>query len=172
MKRNTHLIVPASAFKLLKGDKALSTYKFGTKTAKHTFCKVCGVCSFYMPRSNPGGIAVTVACIEGATITSIKVNKFDGQNWEDAYAATNIGALTGECGGGGDSSEEDEEDGEEDGSEELSSSEEGSGKEGEEDSDDDANEAGSRRSAETCIRGRKSVGKSRSKVRRWNREHA
>lgn len=40
MKRNTHAIVPGSAFKLLQGSEDLSLYQFGTKTAKHLFCKV------------------------------------------------------------------------------------------------------------------------------------
>lgn len=39
MKRNTHVIVPGSKFKLLKGSDSLTCYTFGTKTAKHLFCK-------------------------------------------------------------------------------------------------------------------------------------
>ncbi|KAI4294750.1 hypothetical protein MLD38_040921 [Melastoma candidum] len=37
----------------------ITTYTFNTHTAKHTFCKVCGITSFYKPRSNPDGIAVS-----------------------------------------------------------------------------------------------------------------
>ncbi|XP_048965434.1 centromere protein V isoform X1 [Canis lupus baileyi] len=54
-KQNRHFIVPASRFKLLKGAESITTYTFNTHKAQHTFCKRCGVQSFYTPRSNPGG---------------------------------------------------------------------------------------------------------------------
>ena len=49
-----HLIVPAARFRLLRGAEHITTYTFNTGVAKHTFCKVCGIRSFYVPRSNPG----------------------------------------------------------------------------------------------------------------------
>lgn len=55
MKRNDHVIVPHGDFRLLSGEDKLTTYTFGTHTAKHLFCSVCGVQSFYQPRSNPHG---------------------------------------------------------------------------------------------------------------------
>ncbi|XP_029467165.1 centromere protein V isoform X2 [Rhinatrema bivittatum] len=54
-KQNRHFIVPAAHFKLLKGADNLTTYTFNTHKAQHTFCKTCGVQSFYTPRSNPDG---------------------------------------------------------------------------------------------------------------------
>ncbi len=50
-----HLIVPAERFRLLQGGDALTTYSFNTGTAKHHFCSVCGIKSFYVPRSKPDG---------------------------------------------------------------------------------------------------------------------
>ena len=38
-----HLIVPASKFKLLKGEDDITTYTFGSGEAKHKFCKICGI---------------------------------------------------------------------------------------------------------------------------------
>ena len=32
-------------------------YRFGTNTARHRFCATCGVQAFYIPRSNPDGVA-------------------------------------------------------------------------------------------------------------------
>ena len=77
-----HLIVPQSRFKLLEGVEFLSTYTFNTGVARHLFCKVCGIKSFYVPRSNPDGYSVNVRCLEPGTATSIQITLFDGRNWE------------------------------------------------------------------------------------------
>uniref|UniRef100_A0A804MN68 CENP-V/GFA domain-containing protein n=1 Tax=Zea mays TaxID=4577 RepID=A0A804MN68_MAIZE len=72
MRANTHFIVPAAKFKLQAGaDEFITTYTFGTHTAKHTFCKTCGITSFYTPRSNPDGVAITVACVDPGPATSL-----------------------------------------------------------------------------------------------------
>merc|ERR1712223_740834 len=55
MKQNHHFIVPRSDFSLIRGADKLTTYTFNTHVAKHTFCSICGVQSFYNPRSNPDG---------------------------------------------------------------------------------------------------------------------
>jgi hypothetical protein len=77
-----HLIVSKSCFQLVRGAEHLSTYTFNTGIAKHFFCRVCGVKSFYVPRSNPDGYSINVRCLDPATITSVKISQFDGQNWE------------------------------------------------------------------------------------------
>ena len=77
-----HLIVPKSRFRLLAGENDLRTYTFNTGVAQHRFCQVCGIKSFYVPRSNPDGISVNVRCLESDTIEAVKVTGFDGQNWE------------------------------------------------------------------------------------------
>ena len=78
-----HLIVPKSRFVLLQGSEYLSSYTFNTGVAKHLFCKVCGIKSFYVPRSNPDGYSVNVRCLEVATIKKITVAAFDGKRWEE-----------------------------------------------------------------------------------------
>jgi hypothetical protein len=77
-----HLIVPKSRFRLIQGSESLTTYTFNTGVAKHLFCKVCGVKSFYVPRSNPDGYSVNIRCLEPSTIAKIRVRQFDGRNWE------------------------------------------------------------------------------------------
>lgn len=72
-----HLIVPATRFRLVAGEDALVDYTFGTGVAKHRFCRICGVRSFYVPRSNPDGIDVNVRCIDEGTIESVSVTPFD-----------------------------------------------------------------------------------------------
>lgn len=77
-----HLIVPASRFRLIQGEEMLSLYTFNTGTAKHYFCKNCGIKSFYVPRSNPDGYSVNVRCLNPATVSAVKVRSFDGRHWE------------------------------------------------------------------------------------------
>jgi hypothetical protein len=79
-----HLIVPPDRFELLSGEDALTTYRFNTQTAKHTFCTQCGIHAFYVPRSDPDKIDVNVRCLEGVDLGSLVVSPFDGQNWEEA----------------------------------------------------------------------------------------
>lgn len=78
-----HLIVAKRDFHLLSGEDALTTYTFNTGAAKHLFCRHCGVKSFYIPRSHPDGVSVNVRCLDEATINSVTVTPFDGQNWEE-----------------------------------------------------------------------------------------
>ncbi|KAF8389949.1 hypothetical protein HHK36_024469 [Tetracentron sinense] len=72
----------------------LTTYTFGTHTAKHTFCKVCGITSFYMPRSNPDGVAVSFRCVDPGTLTHVEIKHFDGRNWESSYDQTSIASAS------------------------------------------------------------------------------
>jgi hypothetical protein len=82
-----HLIVPAMRFRLLAGADALSEYTFNTGTAKHRFCRHCGIKSFYVPRSNPDGFDVNVHCLDPATIERIDVALFDDTRREQSEAA-------------------------------------------------------------------------------------
>jgi hypothetical protein len=77
-----HLIVPAARFRLLTGEDALTRYSFGTHTAKHLFCRHCGIKSFYVPRSNPDGFSVNARCLDEGTVERLEIEPFDGRNWE------------------------------------------------------------------------------------------
>jgi hypothetical protein len=81
-----HLIVAKDQFRLLSGADDLIEYTFGTGTAKHRFCRHCGVKSFYVPRSHPDGFSVNVRCLDPATIASMQIRPFDGRDWEQARA--------------------------------------------------------------------------------------
>jgi hypothetical protein len=80
-----HLIVPAERFSLLSGAESLSTYTFNTGTAKHLFCRVCGIKSYYIPRSHPEGFSVNARCLDPQTIASLQVTQIDGRNWERQF---------------------------------------------------------------------------------------
>lgn len=80
-----HLIVTADRFKLLSGEEVLTTYSFNTQTAKHRFCSVCGIKSFYVPRSHPDGFSVNARCLDPGTVTELKIKPFNGREWEQQY---------------------------------------------------------------------------------------
>lgn len=82
-----HVIIPPDRFTLLAGDDALSTYQFGTHTARHQFCRYCGMHPFYVPRSDPDKIDVNVRCLDDVDVEGLAVVPFDGRHWEQAMAA-------------------------------------------------------------------------------------
>jgi hypothetical protein len=79
------LIVPRDRFQLTSGENDLVEYTFNTGTAKHLFCRQCGIKSFYVPRSHPDGVSVNARCLDPETIERIEIHEVDGQNWEKRY---------------------------------------------------------------------------------------
>ena len=82
-----HVIVPESRFRLRSGEGRLTRYVFNTGVAEHLFCATCGVKSFYRPRSNPDGWSVNARCLDNADALDIRIEPFDGRNWEANGAA-------------------------------------------------------------------------------------
>jgi hypothetical protein len=78
-----HLIVPQEKFTLLQGEDVLKTYSFNTRVAQHKFCSICGIHSFYIPRSHPDCIDVNVRCLDGNVMSNFEILPFDGANWEE-----------------------------------------------------------------------------------------
>jgi hypothetical protein len=59
-------------------------YQFNTKTAKHYFCRHCGIQPFIRPRLDPSRWAFNARCIDGFEPSSVEIRSFDGANWEEA----------------------------------------------------------------------------------------
>jgi hypothetical protein len=72
------LIVPAENFQLLAGEDALATYRFGTRTAAHRFCRTCGIHPFSRPRSHPEGFDVNARCLDDG-FEDLEIAPFHGQ---------------------------------------------------------------------------------------------
>jgi hypothetical protein len=68
-------------FQLMQGEDDLAEYQFNTGTARHLFCRYCGVKSFYVPRSHPGGYSVNLNCLELDKDITIETGNFDGRHW-------------------------------------------------------------------------------------------
>ena len=79
-----HWIVAPDEFELLQGEDVLVLYEFNTRVAKHRFCRVCGVQSFYTPRSNPDLVSVNLRCLDGDVLSEFNLRSFDGLNWDQA----------------------------------------------------------------------------------------
>jgi hypothetical protein len=87
MKGFLHFIVPPERFELVRGGDELTAYRFNTGTAKHTFCRHCGMHPFYTPRSHPDKIDVNLRCVPGVDTASLPQRPFDGKNWEQHMEA-------------------------------------------------------------------------------------
>ena len=80
-----HLIVPSERFRLLTDVASLTSYVFNTGTARHLFCSVCGIKSFYVPRSHPDGYSVNARCLDAGTVTGMRTVACDGRDWEQQF---------------------------------------------------------------------------------------
>lgn len=74
-RRRSAIVVSVSLAKLKisHGQDALSVYQFNTKTARHFFCKKCGIYTHHQRHSNPEQYGYNLACLEG-------VNPFEIQD--------------------------------------------------------------------------------------------
>ncbi len=81
-----HFIVPKAQFKLRAGQEFLTSYQFNTGVAEHLFCRICGIKSFYVPRSHPDGISVNARCLDPGSVRSLTIDQFDGAHWEESIA--------------------------------------------------------------------------------------
>ncbi|MEM7209178.1 MAG: GFA family protein [Pseudomonadota bacterium] len=79
-KRKNALMVkvPENDFELLSGENALTLYQFHTFTAKHYFCKTCGIYPFHRKRVTPEFFGINVNCLDGFDPEGIPVRATDG----------------------------------------------------------------------------------------------
>jgi hypothetical protein len=58
---------PIDGLEVVEGAENLSLYQFNTGTAKHYFCRTCGIYTHHQRRSDPTELGVNVACLEGVS---------------------------------------------------------------------------------------------------------
>ncbi|MEP7060901.1 MAG: GFA family protein [Betaproteobacteria bacterium] len=74
IRKNALMVkVHESRFKLLSGAEALTEYRFHTHTARHFFCRSCGIYPFHRKRMAPDHFGINVFCLEGFNATGIPV---------------------------------------------------------------------------------------------------
>ena len=60
-------------FRLLEGEAALTEYQFHTRTARHYFCRSCGIYPFHRKRVTPDYFGINVFCLDGFDPSGIPV---------------------------------------------------------------------------------------------------
>jgi len=60
-------------------EDALSIYQFGTMTARHHFCKKCGIHTFVETRLNPGHYRINLGCVDKLDALRIPEKIYDGK---------------------------------------------------------------------------------------------
>lgn len=70
--------VHESKFRLLAGADSLTEYQFHTWTARHYFCKVCGIYPFHRKRIAPDHFGVNIFCLENFEPSGIPVRQAVG----------------------------------------------------------------------------------------------
>ena len=60
----TSTLVTPDCIEISANPDFLSSYQFGSKTARHYFCNRCGVHTFVETRLNPGCYRINLGCID------------------------------------------------------------------------------------------------------------
>jgi hypothetical protein len=68
---------------IARGEDNLTLYSFGTHTAKHYFCKTCGIYTHHRRRSDPNEYGVNMGAIEG-----VNPAKYEPIGWNDGVNHT------------------------------------------------------------------------------------
>jgi hypothetical protein len=79
-RRNAVMVkVHEDQFELLSGQDSLTEYQFHTRTARHFFCKTCGIYPFHRKRVTPDHFGINVACLDDFDAEGIPVRATVGK---------------------------------------------------------------------------------------------
>ncbi|SFA85237.1 Glutathione-dependent formaldehyde-activating enzyme [Poseidonocella pacifica] len=71
---------PLDGVEVIRGADKLTKYSWGTQTAQHYFCSVCGIYTHHRRRSNPNEFGVNMANLEGVNPRDHDIPWVDGIN--------------------------------------------------------------------------------------------
>lgn len=72
--------LPREELEIEAEEGMLGLYQFGEKTAKHYFCKRCGIYPFHETARKPGHMRVNLGCVEGLEPLDLEAELFDGKH--------------------------------------------------------------------------------------------
>lgn len=73
-------VIPEQDLKINADENILGLYQFGTKTAKHFFCKNCGIYTFHETARAPGNYRVNLGCLKNIDTFEMEFDVFDGKH--------------------------------------------------------------------------------------------
>ena len=82
-----HWNVEPAQLRILSGEGEWTSYRFLTGVADNRFCPTCGISPFRIPRSDPHLVDVNARCLEGVDASTLRVETFDGRDWDAAFRA-------------------------------------------------------------------------------------
>lgn len=74
--------VPATQFRLLSGESALTDYQFNKRSIHHLFCSTCGIKPFARGQTPDGTpmAAINVRCLDDVELGALTVQEVDGKS--------------------------------------------------------------------------------------------
>jgi len=72
--------IPPEHFRFGAAEGALGLYQFGSRTAKHYFCRHCGIYPFHETARQPGHFRVNLGCVDGIDPFALEFEVFDGKH--------------------------------------------------------------------------------------------
>lgn len=73
----------ARSLRVLQGAEDLTLYQWGTGTARHYFCRVCGIYTHHRRRTRPDECGINIGCIHGVNPADFEpVETTDGAGLE------------------------------------------------------------------------------------------
>ena len=73
-------VIPIQNIAIDAAEGVLGLYQFGAGTAKHFFCKKCGIYTFHETARFPGHYRVNLGCIDAVDTFTLQADIFDGKN--------------------------------------------------------------------------------------------
>jgi hypothetical protein len=73
-------VIPVENLKIEAQEGSLALYQFGDRTARHFFCKTCGIYPFHETARAPGHYRVNLGCIDSIDTFGMEFDVFDGKN--------------------------------------------------------------------------------------------
>ncbi|QBF31146.1 GFA family protein [Thalassococcus sp. S3] len=68
----------SDSVRILQGADHLTLYSWGTGTAQHYFCRICGIYTHHQRRSNPSETGINLGAIEG-----VDPSAYEPLHWDD-----------------------------------------------------------------------------------------
>lgn len=64
-RQAANVSVRAASLRVLRGAENMGEYQWGTLTARHFFCKTCGIYTHHQRRTAPDECGINIGCIDG-----------------------------------------------------------------------------------------------------------